>query len=66
MPLSLERYKMSMVPECPVCGALVIINIDNEVGELIDCEECESMLEILCIDPPQIDEAPEEEEDWGE
>ena len=57
---------MSMVPECPVCGALVIINIDNEAGELIDCEECGVMLEIVSIDPPQIDEAPEEEEDWGE
>ena len=57
---------MSMVPECPVCGAVVTINIDNEVGELIDCEECDSMLEIVSIDPPEIDQAPEEDEDWGE
>jgi len=55
-----------MVPECPVCGASVTINIDNVVGELIDCEECGVMLEITSIDPPEIDEAPEEEEDWGE
>jgi len=55
-----------MVPECPVCGAVVTINIDNEVGELIDCEECDSMLEIVSIDPPEIDQAPEEDEDWGE
>ncbi len=57
---------MSMVPECPVCGASITINIDNEVGELIDCDECGVMLEITCIDPPEIDEAPEEDEDWGE
>jgi alpha-aminoadipate carrier protein LysW len=57
---------MSMVPECPVCGASITINIDNVVGELVDCEECGVMLEITSIDPPEIDEAPEEEEDWGE
>tara|TARA_R100000234_G_scaffold81215_1_gene51048 strand:+ start:502 stop:675 length:174 start_codon:yes stop_codon:yes gene_type:complete len=57
---------MLMVPECPVCGAAITINLDNEVGELIDCEECGVMLEITSIDPPEIDEAPEEDEDWGE
>tara|TARA_R110002012_G_scaffold71618_1_gene183486 strand:- start:6 stop:236 length:231 start_codon:yes stop_codon:yes gene_type:complete len=61
-----KRNDMSMVPECPVCGASITINIYNEIGELIDCEECDSMLEITSIDPPQINEAPEEEEDWGE
>ena len=57
---------MSMVPECPVCGAPVTINIYNEIGELIDCEECDSMLEILSVDPPEVDESPPVEEDWGE
>ena len=61
-----ERNNMSMVPECPICGGPVVINIYNEIGELVDCEECGTMLEVTSIDPPEVDEAPEEDEDWGE
>ena len=52
--------------ECPVCGAEVILAADTVTGELIECAECGSELEVLEVDPPRLGEAPEAEEDWGQ
>ena len=54
------------MPECSVCAAKVELNADTVVGELITCNECGSELEVTGIDPFKIEEAPQEEEDWGE
>tara|TARA_A100001037_G_scaffold194835_1_gene174409 strand:+ start:211 stop:375 length:165 start_codon:yes stop_codon:yes gene_type:complete len=54
------------MPECPVCGADVELADDAVEGELMECEECGSELEVISVDPPEIAEAPEAEEDWGE
>jgi alpha-aminoadipate carrier protein LysW len=50
--------------ECPVCGAEIILEDDAEKGEIITCEDCGSELEVTGNDTLQ--EAPQEEEDWGE
>jgi len=55
-----------MAAECPVCGAEIKFEADAEEGELIECAECGAELEIVKLDPPAVQEAPEEEEDWGE
>ena len=52
--------------ECPVCGAEQTIEADAVVGELMECAECGSELEVTSVDPPTLTEAPETEEDWGE
>ena len=51
---------------CPVCEADVPMEDDVVMGELIECPECGSELEVVSLDPVGLDEAPEEEEDWGE
>ncbi len=51
--------------ECPICGANVKYS-NVEIGELLNCPDCGSDLEIKSINPLTIAEAPEEEEDWGE
>lgn len=51
---------------CPVCEAEVKIAEGTVVGELMDCAECGVELEVTKIDPIEIQEAPEVEEDWGE
>lgn len=51
---------------CPVCDGKVPLEADIVVGELIQCPECRSELEVVEIDPPKLAEAPETEEDWGE
>ena len=52
--------------ECPVCGGDVEIPEDPVEGELLECAECETELEILSLSPIVLAEAPQEEEDWGE
>lgn len=52
--------------ECPVCGADVEIPENAMENELIVCADCGSELEIISLDPVEIDLAPEAEEDWGE
>lgn len=50
--------------ECPVCGAEFRMGEGVEKGEIIICEDCGSELEVTGKDSVQ--EAPQEEEDWGE
>ncbi len=52
--------------DCPVCAAAVEISEDPLEGEVLECPECGSELEILALDPIVLGEAPETEEDWGE
>lgn len=51
---------------CPVCDASVSIPTDAMQNELIACPECGSELEIISLNPLELDLAPEVEEDWGE
>jgi alpha-aminoadipate carrier protein LysW len=39
---------------------------DTVVGELIECAECGSELEVVGLNPVSLNEAPQEAEDWGE
>jgi len=57
---------MKITTECPVCGAEVEFPDDAVEGELITCPDCGTELEIISLDPPTLEEAPQEEEDWGE
>jgi alpha-aminoadipate carrier protein LysW len=52
--------------ECPICGAEVKISEGTVIGELLECGECGSELEVTQTDPVTLAEAPQEEEDWGE
>ena len=53
-------------PTCPACEADVTIAEDAMQNELIACPDCGSELEILSLNPVELDFAPEVEEDWGE
>jgi len=55
-----------MPVECPICSVEIIFAEDTVVGEIIECSDCGSELEVKSINPPQIEEAPMEDEDWGE
>lgn len=52
--------------QCPVCDAEIELAADAVVGELMECPDCGSELEVLGIDPAKLGEAPEAEEDWGQ
>lgn len=50
---------------CPECARELVLD-DVIAGELLPCPDCGAELEILSLDPLQIELAPELEEDWGE
>lgn len=52
--------------QCPVCDAEVQLSDDAVIGELMECADCGTELEVLGTDPAKLGEAPETEEDWGE
>jgi alpha-aminoadipate/glutamate carrier protein LysW len=51
---------------CPECGAETYLSDDVLEGEIIQCPECGTDLEVTSLKPPTLELAPEEEEDWGE
>ena len=48
---------------CPECEAEIHVDDDVDKGEHVRCEECEVMLEVVGLDPIELDLAPEDEED---
>ena len=52
--------------DCPECEAELELEDDVEKGEIVTCSDCGVDLEVVGMDPVQLDLAPEEEEDWGE
>ncbi len=51
---------------CPECGAEFELEPGTEVNEIVVCPDCGVDLEVVSLDPPQVELAPMEEEDWGE
>ena len=52
--------------ECPVCSAQITLASDTVVGELLECPDCGSELEVTELNQPTLADAPESAEDWGE
>jgi len=52
--------------ECIECGAALTLHDDVETGEIVDCGTCGAELEVIAVDPVEVDTAPELQQDWGE
>ena len=52
--------------KCPECIADISLDNGTVSGEIIVCPDCGVDLEVLSLEPLQLDLAPMEEEDWGE
>jgi len=58
---------VALATECPVCAGPVAAPTDVILGELLDCDECGSELEVTEVTPTLLlAEAPTSAEDWGE
>lgn len=64
--LNLFGGDMSFNTECPVCGNDFEVDETTVVGELMDCDDCGTELEVKGLNPVRVEEAPQVEEDWGE
>jgi lysine biosynthesis protein LysW len=54
---------------CPECEAEVHVDTDADKGDLVTCEECATSLEIVGLDPVELDiveDADDEEDDFGD
>ena len=51
---------------CPECDAKMTVGEGTLKGEILTCNDCGAELEVLTVEPLQLQLAPMEEEDWGE
>jgi alpha-aminoadipate carrier protein LysW len=50
---------------CPECDADVQVDEDTDKGDVVECSDCGTQLEVVGLDPIELDVAvEEEEEDW--
>ena len=45
---------------CPECDADVHVDLDTDKGEIVSCEECGTDLEVVGLDPVELDIVEEE------
>lgn len=58
----LESIKMPTTA-CPDCSEDVFVDADAEQGDVISCDECGSELEIVGLDPIELDIYADEDSD---
>ena len=51
---------------CPECMAEIELITGTEENEIIVCPDCGVDLEVVSLNPPAVELAPMEAEDWGE
>lgn len=52
--------------QCPVCAVDIQFEADTVKGELIECPDCGTELEVVNVNPAELALAPELDEDWGQ
>lgn len=48
---------------CPECASDIHVDEDVDKGETMFCEECETKLEVVGLDPIELDIKPDDEEE---
>jgi alpha-aminoadipate/glutamate carrier protein LysW len=51
---------------CPECEADVHVDTDADKGDIVSCEECGTDLEIVGLDPVELDIVEDDEEDFDD
>lgn len=57
---------MAQTATCPECEAEIGFPDDVMLNEITQCPDCGVELEVVSLEPLEVDLAPEVEEDWGE
>ena len=55
----------AQMARCPECGNPVQLSKNAKLGAFTTCSECDCLLEVISLNPPELDYALGEEE-WGE
>ena len=48
---------------CPECDADIHVDEDMDKGDIVECVECEVRLEVVGLDPIELDAAPDDDAD---
>lgn len=56
---------MATMAMCPDCEVLISIPGTLRLGKIVECPECGATLEVVSLDPPELDLV-EEDEEWEE
>jgi alpha-aminoadipate carrier protein LysW len=48
---------------CPECDAEIHVDEDVDKGEIMNCEECDASLEVVGLDPIELDLASTDDEE---
>ena len=51
---------------CGICDGAVLLPEGAVTGEILRCHDCGTELEVVSLDPLQLEEAPQVQEDWWE
>ena len=66
MATSNVNNQIESTSECIICGAELNFTASLDIGEILECYECGSELEVFTVAPLVFVEAPTESEDWGQ
>jgi alpha-aminoadipate carrier protein LysW len=58
-----RRSRTVPLAVCPECEAEIHVDEDVDKGEIINCEECETALEVVGLDPIELDLASEDKDE---
>ena len=61
-----ENNELEITTDCIICDAKLTFNASLDVGELLECYDCGTELEVQSVSPLILIEAPSEVEDWGQ
>ena len=56
----------NIIAICPECEGEITLDADIMAYEITQCPHCGVELEVVQVDPIELQLAPEVEEDWGE
>ena len=51
---------------CPDCEADVHVDTDTDKGDIVSCDECGTALEVVGLDPVELDIVEEEDDDMDD
>ncbi len=49
---------------CPACGTRLALSCDLVKGEVLECDDCGTELEVVGLGPVELNKSPEDEEEW--
>jgi alpha-aminoadipate carrier protein LysW len=50
-----EEIDMMQSAECPQCGSEVSVGSQPRIGKLVECKSCGAELEVVWLDPLELD-----------